>query len=256
MRPWNSRPFLFRCSADEDTAARDAVCPQSENILVAFDGHVKLTDFGLAKQMLGRVGTLPPPRAELTLAGAPNSIAPEVLTGQPACEDADIWSLGVLSAEVLSGRNPFEPDDVTVEILLRNILHEPFTPPAHPHIGAAETAFLSALLTRNPDERLASRASGGHAAVFAHPWFAGLAASSLLTKQAPAPWLPNGPAPAVPPPPSAELIAMAALHAQGTPPAPPAASTWAAEWDAAGFRAAFGGQEELIDVVQVATDDF
>ena len=209
-------------------------------------------------QMLGRVGTLPPPCAQLSLAGSPDSIAPEVIQDLPSCETVDWWSVGVLTFEMLIGSNPFQPADGTVETLLRNILHEPFAPPAHPHIGAVETAFLSALLTRNPDERLASRASGGHAAVFAHPWFAGLTAYSLLTKQAPAPWLPhpNGPAPAAPPPPSAELIAMAALHAQGTPPAPPAAGTWAAEWDAAGFRAAFGGQEELIDVVQVATDDF
>jgi serine/threonine protein kinase len=250
--PWHTRALLCFLQPTKPAAA----CAQSENILVALDGHLKLADFASAKQLLGRVGALPPPRAELSMAGAPHSVAPEVIRALPACEDADWWSLGVLAAEVLSGRNPFEPDDGSVHTLLHNILVVPFTPPAHPHIGAAETAFLSALLTREPDERLASRVSGGHAAVFAHPWFAGLTAYTLLTKQAPAPWLPHhdGPAPAAPPPPSAELIAMAALHATGTPPPPPGASgTSAVEWSDAGFAAAFGGQPALVDIV--GTDD-
>jgi serine/threonine protein kinase len=220
-------------------------------VLIALDGHIKLADFASAKQMLGRDGSLPPPRAQLTLAGTPHSIAPEVLEAKPACEDADVWSLGVLSTEILSGKNPFEPDDGSVETLVHNIVFEPFTPPAHAHIGSAEKAFLAALLTREPDERLGSRASGGHTAVFAHPWFAGLTMYSLLTKQTPAPWLPhlNSTAPTVPPqPPSAELVAMAERHAQGTPPPPPAACTWAAEWASAGFVAAFGGEPALIDV--------
>jgi serine/threonine protein kinase len=227
----------------------------SENILIALDSHLKLADFASAKKMLGRIGTLPPPRAERTLVGSPPSIAPEVLTGQPACEDADVWSLGVLSAEILSGRNPFEPDDGSVETLVRNIVVEPFTPPTHAHIGPAEAAFLSALLTRELGERLGSRANGGHTAVFAHPWFVHHTAYSLLTKQAPAPWLPhlNGPAPAAPPPPpSAELIAMAARHAQGTPAPQPDAGTWTAEWAAAGFEATFGGQLALTDVASSA----
>jgi serine/threonine protein kinase len=230
---------------------------QSENILVALDGHLKLADFASAKQMLGRVGALPPPRAVLTMAGTPDHIAPEVFLAQPACEDVDAWSLGTMSFEMLCGSNPFEPDDGSFYTLLRNIVYEPITPPAHPHIGAAETAFLSALLTREPDERLASRASGGHVGVFAHPWFAGLTAYALLTKQAPAPWLPhlNGPAPTAPPPPSAELVAMAALHAQGTPPPPPpAAGTWEAEWATTGFVAAFDGQQALLEAA--GTDAF
>jgi len=222
----------------------------TENILVTLDGHLKLADFASAKQMLGRVGSLPPPRAQLTLIGTPSSIAPEVLEAKPACEEVDWWSVGVLACELLSGRNPFEPDDGSVETLVRNVLVKPITPPTHAHIGSAETAFLSALLTRDPNERLGSRAHGGHAALFEHPWFTGVTAYSLLTKQAAAPWLPypNGPAPPAPPPPTppamAELVAMAAQHAQGTPPPPPA------EWVSVGFAAAFGGQPAIMEVVK------
>jgi serine/threonine protein kinase len=162
----------------------------------------------------------------------------------------------VLATEILSGSNPFEPDDGTVATLVRNVLIKPFMPPAHSHIGSAETDFLSALLTRDPNERLGSRAKGGHSAIFAHSWFAGLTAYSLLTKQEPAPWLPhlNGPAPRAlpPPPPSSELVAMAADHAQGIPPPRPAAGTWAAEWANVGFEAVFEGQPALVEVVASA----
>jgi len=217
----------------------------SENVLVTLDGHLKLADFGSAKQMLGRDGSLAPPRATLSLVGTPSSMAPEVLVAEPACEDVDQWSLGVLSNEILSGATPFEPSDGNVEVLMRNILCEPYHPPNHPHIGLAETAFLTALLQREPDARLGSRATGGNATVFAHPWFAGLTVHSLLTKQVSLPCLPflsGKPSATPPPPPSTKLIAMAALHAQGTPPKPPAAGTWVAEWATVGFESAFGGQ--------------
>ena len=84
------------------------------------------------------------------------------------------------------------------------------------NIGAAE-AFITALLQREPDARLGSRANGGAGAVLTHPWL-GLTARQLLTKQAPAPWVPhlNGPGVTVAAPP--ELVAMADRHAQGTPP--------------------------------------
>ena len=44
---------------------------QSENVLVGLDGHIKLADFGIAKQMRGRIGLTPPPPTVLSLCGTP-----------------------------------------------------------------------------------------------------------------------------------------------------------------------------------------
>ena len=221
---------------------------QSDNVLVALDGHLKLTDFASAKQMLGRIGPRPPPRATLTVVGAPDYMAPEMICAEPACEEVDTWSWGVLTAEILSGRTPFEPNDGSVETLLRNILSEPFEPPPHPHIGADEITFLSVLLRRDPDARLGSRANGGHVAVLAHPWFAsqGVSVHSLLTKRAPAPYVPHLSGPAVAAPPrTAELIEMATHHAR---PPPATLHTGTAEIGAAArFESAFMAQSVLIN---------
>ena len=92
-------------------------------MLIALDGHIKLADFASAKQMLGRDGSLPPPRAQLTLAGTPHSIAPEVLEAKPACEDADVWSLGVTLYEMLVDTVPWAGGGTPNEYYQR-VLHD------------------------------------------------------------------------------------------------------------------------------------
>jgi len=82
-----------------------------ENILITPGGQVKILDFGLAKR-------LPPPSAEaqptvsvetmeFSLAGTPGYIAPEVLLGGEADHRSDIFALGVVFYEMLTGRHPF-----------------------------------------------------------------------------------------------------------------------------------------------------
>ena len=78
-----------------------------------------------------------------------------------------------------------------VESLVRKVIHEPIKLTDHPHIGAAEEEFITSFLQRKPDERLGSRATGGNAAVIAHPWFRGITARQFLTKQVV--WVPAEP---------------------------------------------------------------
>jgi tetratricopeptide (TPR) repeat protein len=81
------------------------------NIMVMSGRHVKVLDFGLA----GYVGvndadqtrTLEALTAAGTLVGTPHYLSPEVLQGKPADARSDLWALGVVLYEMVSGRLPF-----------------------------------------------------------------------------------------------------------------------------------------------------
>lgn len=70
-------------------------------------GHCKLIDFGFAKQFNTKDGTGRRELKTFTNCGTPDYIAPEILKGVGTSFEADIWSLGVLIAEILQGRSPF-----------------------------------------------------------------------------------------------------------------------------------------------------
>ena len=112
---------------------------------------VKLTDFGLARAV----------DAEATrsgvLLGSPAYMAPEMLAGARADAAGDLYSLGVLLFELLTGRLPFEAD--TMGALLRAMATQaPQTVRMlRPELPAAQTAALDAVLAlvlaRSPAER-------------------------------------------------------------------------------------------------------
>jgi predicted Zn-dependent protease len=81
------------------------------NIMVTGRSHVKVLDFGLAKYVpageVDETQTLESLTAAGTLMGTPHYLSPEVLRGQPADARSDLWALGVVLYEMLSGRLPF-----------------------------------------------------------------------------------------------------------------------------------------------------
>ena len=192
-----------------------------ENVLIGVDGHTKLTDFGSALKMYGRLGLEPPPARAVSLGGTPEYMSPEVLTGAPTCEVSDWWSFGCFVTELLTGCSPFAGANMNLQGLTRQIIHDPIEVPYHPHVGASEVCFVESLLVREPIDRLGARPHG-HTAVLAHKWFDGVSAESLLRKQLPAPWIPHldGPLPEAEFDPEADVHAAesnaeASGHAQG-----------------------------------------
>jgi protein kinase X len=65
-----------------------------ENLLIASDGYLKLTDFGFAKYCEGRT---------YTLCGTPEYLAPEILLNKGHGKPVDWWCLGILIYEMLAG---------------------------------------------------------------------------------------------------------------------------------------------------------
>ena len=96
---------------------------KSANLLVTDQGRLKVLDFGLSRSE---------DRTRITksgvLMGTPAYMSPEQAMGQPVDQRTDIWSLGVVIYEMVSGRLPFQAD--TDLVVLYNILneeHEPLT---------------------------------------------------------------------------------------------------------------------------------
>ena len=69
-----------------------------ENIMLGADGHVKLIDFGLARELSTTDGL-----RTFTNCGTPAYIAPEIIKGIGHSFMADIWSLGVLICDLING---------------------------------------------------------------------------------------------------------------------------------------------------------
>lgn len=79
------------------------------NVMLQDDGEVTLIDFGIARG----AGDGPVPHSEqggATVLGTPLYLAPEVLAGQPADEQSEIYAVGVMLYRMLTGRYPYEAE--------------------------------------------------------------------------------------------------------------------------------------------------
>ncbi len=124
---------------------------KAQNIKLTTGKKVKLLDFGIAKDD----ASLKLTRADGVI-GTPTYLAPEQLAGKGAGPHTDIWALGVLLYEMLTGSAPFKGD--TLGDLLSHITSGSFEPPEK--LNAAVTPAVSHIVERclkqNPDERYRS----------------------------------------------------------------------------------------------------
>ncbi len=127
---------------------------KSDNIMLTADGRVKVTDFGLAK--LRGAGTLT--QAGSTV-GTLAYMAPEQMRGEEVDARADLFSLGVVAYELLTGRLPFRGEHEAA--IMYSVLHEEPEPLEH-HRGdvpAALRTVIDRALSKAPARRFASAAA-------------------------------------------------------------------------------------------------
>jgi serine/threonine protein kinase len=83
------------------------------NVLLAPDGHVKLTDFGIAS-ISGSASEEPEPSLDPPIPGSYSSISPEQARGEPVDQRSDLFALGLLIYRALAGRHPFAGPDGSI----------------------------------------------------------------------------------------------------------------------------------------------
>lgn len=130
-----------------------------ENLLLNETGHIKITDMGLAKFVIGKT---------YTTCGTPDYFAPEVIASIGHTNAVDWWTLGILTFELMSGHPPFEsayPMQIYSKVM-KGISKVPFPPKCQNTVGD----FIKSLLKREPSERLAVR-PGGTTNIKEHNWY-------------------------------------------------------------------------------------
>jgi serine/threonine protein kinase len=121
---------------------------KSNNINISSQGQIKLLDFGIAKgqssQQLTQVGSV---------IGTLQYLAPELIRGGTADARGDIWALGVLLYEMVTGRVPF--DAQTIGDLCDRIDRVDYTPPTQVNSGVPRevASIIARCLKKNPAER-------------------------------------------------------------------------------------------------------
>lgn len=148
MSPEAVRSILGQASLALGTAHEAGVVHRDvkpANILVRDDGLVKLTDFGIARAIdaIGntRVGEM---------LGTPDYISPEQAMGQQATGASDLYSLGVVAHEMLTGRRPF--DRGTPIATAMSHVNEP-PPPLGDDVPEDLREVVASLLEKDPARR-------------------------------------------------------------------------------------------------------
>ena len=127
------------------------------NLLVRPDGVVKITDFGIA-----RAADAVPLTQSGMVVGTAQYFSPEQAEGRVVTAASDVYSLGVVAYECLSGRLPFVADSA-VAVAMMQIREVP--PPLPPEIPAPVRALVARTMAKDPRARFAT---GGELAAAVH----------------------------------------------------------------------------------------
>jgi serine/threonine protein kinase len=115
------------------------------NVLVAHDGRIKLTDFGIARKRDDTAMT----QTGLVL-GSPAYIAPEVAAGRPVTPAADLWGLGATLFAAVEARSPYDVDGDPVKTVTA-VVHDDVPRAA---VSGPLADVIGALMVKDPEQRM------------------------------------------------------------------------------------------------------
>src|SRR3990170_4424033 len=131
-----------------EAAHRRGITPRDVkpgNILI--DQDVKVTDFGIARAVSETSMTVTG-----TTLGSVHYFSPEQARGDDVTGRSDVYSLGIVLYEMLTGRRPFEGDSAA-GVALKRLNEDPQPPTAHRPVREGLSAIVMRALARDPEER-------------------------------------------------------------------------------------------------------
>ncbi len=117
---------------------------KSSNAIITRQGVVKIVDFGLARAIQSASATL-----STEISGSAAYMSPEQALGKPLDQRTDLWSLGVVLYEMLTGRFPFQGD--TMPAMLMGVVNSPPAPLADVPVELQEVVYHA--LAKDPARR-------------------------------------------------------------------------------------------------------
>lgn len=152
-----------------------------ENLLIAEDGFLKLTDFGFAKVVEGRT---------YTLCGTPEYLAPEILLNKGHGKAVDWWCLGILVYEMNAGIDPFTDEDPMgiYQKILKGKIRYPKS------FDESARSIVRHLVVADLSKRYGNLKNGVND-IKTHRYFKNINWQAILSKSVPVPYKPKVKAP-------------------------------------------------------------
>jgi beta-lactam-binding protein with PASTA domain/predicted Ser/Thr protein kinase len=120
-----------------------------QNVIVDSEGHATVTDFGIARAGVSEITQTG------SVMGTAHYLSPEQAQGLEVTPSSDLYSIGVILYEALTGQVPFEGDS-TVAVALKQVSQAPQRPSAvNPQVSPALDAVVMRALAKDPAQRFA-----------------------------------------------------------------------------------------------------
>jgi len=123
-----------------------------ENVLVSREGDIKVADFGLARAASNHTGT------GMALMGTVSYMSPELVTGEQADERSDVYALGIIIFEMLTGERPFSGDSAVAIAVQHTNSRVPAPSTLAPGVSAAVDDLVLHMTEPAPEDRPADAA--------------------------------------------------------------------------------------------------
>ncbi len=124
------------------------------NVLLTDDGTAKVADFGIAKMEEGNDHT-----ATGMVIGTPSYLAPERILGQPATAQSDVYAVGVVLHEALTGDRPFDDPSPVAAADAARCQEPPSLELARPDADAALVRAIERSMAKQPGDRFQTAAA-------------------------------------------------------------------------------------------------